>query len=651
MAKKANLQPANDGFATVHTVRIPLWPYLVAPLFCLVALPATWGAHHAYGTDAASAGWAGVALALASIAVLLFVIAATRAQRFTYQVLAITNTILGALWIVPAVLDGPMSKAMIGLWLVGSLVISVLCALSKITRQTRGDDQRVIDGQFGEFVEDVKSLKGAAFSKRPIDGAKAATAVMVPPGRSFEDVQAQKREIASLLDVKATAVRTTPDPDSERRGVISAVPVDQLRNPIPDPGLAAGLSIADPIVLGLAEVGAPAEIILPGDPKVHRNAVGVMGVVGTSGSGKTELLLRFLKEATTRADNDTFVIDCRKAGQLPPWVKRAAKRFVDGRDAALDFLDDLERRVTDRTNELGRRGFKQWERGCGLQFETYVIFEAAAFIRESNIVDLSEQVRSAGMCIVLELQRATYDRLPTSARSNMKTWCVLGVQGEGDAEGALPDEVAAAGAAPWKWRDANPGYFYLLWAGRDKNLWSEPCRSYIQDDKDRAADVGALLGWNDQHAAAAPPVEPYNPPDGGQEPDDGEPEGDEAPQVAPGVDPDDPPDDVDPSEPITVPPGMPRIPFEDGRKKMLPADALGLLRSHVFMLVEAGAAHLELSDLSDVLAQTGLSASWLRNALKRLCDEGMLREPRPGERGVWRVVQRERVPAGTGAPT
>jgi DNA-binding transcriptional regulator PaaX len=82
---------------------------------------------------------------------------------------------------------------------------------------------------------------------------------------------------------------------------------------------------------------------------------------------------------------------------------------------------------------------------------------------------------------------------------------------------------------------------------------------------------------------------------------------------------------------------------------MLPAEALGLLRSHVFALMSAGAGHVEMSDLADVLAQTGLSSSWMRNALRQLCDEGVLREPRPGERGVWRVVQRERMPAAAGS--
>jgi hypothetical protein len=646
------MRPQNDGYASVHTVRIPLWPYLVAPLFCLVALPATWGVHRAYGTSAASAGWTGVAVAFASVGILLFTFFLSRPRGVVMQVMATINAGLAIAWCIPAILEGPFTKPKFGFWLLFALVISFDCALYRIMRQARGDDGshgQVLNGELAELGDAVKQLKGVRFGRPVVDGAKVTAAIEMPPGRSFEEVQAAKREVASLLDVRATSVRTIGDPDSERSGTVHVVPRDQLRDAIPDPGIEPGLSIADPIVLGLADSGEPAQIILPGDPAVHRNAVGVMGVVGMSGSGKTELLLRFVKEAVTRPDNDTYVIDCRKSGQLPGWVKRAATRAIDDSAEALDFLEDLERRIADRSKQLGARGLKQWERGCGIQFETYVIFEAASFIRESNIVDLSEAVRSVGMCVVLELQRATYDRLPTSARSNMTTWCVLGVQNDGDAEGALPDEVAAAGAAPWKWKNGKPGYFYLLWSGRDEESWSAPCRSFIQHDADRERDVAAVLGWNDAGREEPTQVEPYTPPRGGQEPDLDDAEDDDDEGVPPGVDPDDPPDDVDPSEPIVVPPGMPRIPFGDDRKKMLPAEALGLLRSHVFALMSAGAGHVEMSDLADVLAQTGLSSSWMRNALRQLCDEGVLREPRPGERGVWRVVQRERMPAAAGS--
>jgi hypothetical protein len=52
---KTKLRPAGDGYGSAHTVRIPLWPYLVAPLSCLAALPGTWLVHHYFAREAASA--------------------------------------------------------------------------------------------------------------------------------------------------------------------------------------------------------------------------------------------------------------------------------------------------------------------------------------------------------------------------------------------------------------------------------------------------------------------------------------------------------------------------------------------------------------------------------------------------------------------
>lgn len=642
MVRKAKLQPQNDGYTTVHTVRIPLWPYMVAPLFCLATLPLAWGAHRAYGRDAASAGWMGVALTLFGIGLIVFTFAASRPRGGLMNIMATLNAGLAMLWIVPAVIEGPLTAGMVGIWLVGSLWISATSAIYRVMRQARGDDGhgQILNGEFGELGDAVKQLKGVTFRRPVIEGAKVKSGVEMPPGRSFEDVAAAKKEIASLLDVRANAVRTPASSDSERRGEVHVVPVDQLKDPVPDPGIEPGLSMADPMVLGVTEEGTAAEIILPGDPSTHRNAVGVMCVVGMSGSGKTELLLRFAKCVVTRRDGDLNVIDCRKAGQLPPWLKRSAKQVVDGHDAALEWMEDLEGRVARRAEWLGSRGYKQWVPGCGLQFETYVIFEAAAIIRESNIVDLAESVRSVGMCIVLELQRATWDRLPTSARSNITTWICLGVQKEDDAQAALSEETIEAGAAPWKWGNGRPGYFYLEWAGRPQEAWSAPCRSFIQSDADRERDVANVLGlWAPEEPEAdRQAVVPA--PRGGQDDDRGE------DTVEPGVDPDDPPDDVDPAQPIEMPAGMPRLAFGDSRRKMPTEQALGLLRSYVWDLVNARIEYVKPTDFADVLAQTGLSSSWLRSALDTLEGEGVLRKT---QRGTWRVVQPDRVGSGAEA--
>lgn len=634
MARKPKLTPSNDGYGTTHTVRIPLWPYLVTPIAVLAALPITGLVHHFYGGVRPGAGWTGFVLALGAVALAGFTAWASRPRGKVMQVMATGNVILAFLWIVPAVLDGPWTKAMIGTWFLGGLFMSVLVAVYRIMRQARGpEDKGVLQGEFVELGDAVKQLKDVRFHRTQITGAKATTAVSMPPGRSFSEVEGAKKEVASLLDVPVTAVRTVRDPDSERRGKVSVVPVDQLRDALPDPGPSCpGGSIAEPITLGRTEEGDEAAIILPGDPSVHRNAVGVMAVVGMSGSGKTELLLRLCSEAGTRHDNDLIIADARKGGQLPPWVQRLAKRKALGRNAAIDMLEDLPARVEARAKQLGDKGYKQWEQGCGIPFETYIVFEAAAVVQDTPVVDLAESVRSVGICLVLELQRATYDRLPTSARANITTWVVLGVQREEDAEAALSEGTVAAGAAPWKWKNGKPGYFYLEWAGRDEQSWSSPNRSYVASDEERAAHVAAVLGWDGQGEGAPATrvpeqetAEPVEEPSGVERND--------------AYDSEEPPDDVDASKPIIVPAGMPRISFEFGRK-MAPDEARGILLQHLQDLANAGIEVVRPAQLGQVLGMTGLSGSWLRNELQELSkgDQPVLRYT---PRGMYKILQPE----------
>ncbi len=630
MAKKPDMRPHNDGYDTAWTVRLPLWPYLVTPIACLLALPGSWLAHHFFGTGEA-AGWTGFFLALACVALVAFTAWASRPRGSVMRSMATGNVVAGCAWAVPAVLSGPFNAVSMAAWTVGTVVLSAAVAVYRIMRQARGEGQpTVLEGEFGELGAAVKQLRDAAISRPVINGAKATSQVELPHGRTFDEVEGARAQIASALDVPATAIRTERDPESERRGTLSVVPVDQLKHALPDPGLSApGGSIALPVVLGRAEDGDDALVILPGDPDVHRNAVGVMGVVGMSGSGKTELLLRLLAEVASRHDADLFIADARKGGQLPAWVSRAAKKSALGLEAAEDLLEDLPDRVRARAKALGERGYKQWEEGCGIPFEVVVVFEASAVVaRSTTVVDLAESVRSVGICLILELQRATYDRLPTSARSNITTWVVLGVQGEDDAEAALSEETIAAGARPWAWKSAKPGYFYLEWMGRDQALWASPNRSYISTDLDRERMIAAALGWTGPAPVPAAPGAPAAP-----EP--------EAP-LNDAIDPDDPPDDVDPSVPITVPDGMPRMPIGDDEPAMAPDEARAVLEERLDALLAAGQDTFKPQQMGGVISKTGMSASWIHKQLQLMCQGEQPRLRKTG-RGTYRILAPELV--------
>lgn len=629
---KTNLKPNNDGHDAAWTVKVPLWPYLITPMGCVIALPGTWVAHHFFGAGE-TAGWTGFMLALACVALVGFTAWAARPRGPVMRAMATGNVLAGCAWTVPAVLSGPLNKVSMAAWLLGTVVMSVAVAVYRIMRQARGAEQpSVLEGEFGELGAAVKQLRNAAIGRPQISGAKASAEVTMLPGQTFAEVEGARAQIASALDIPASAVRTQRDPESERRGTLSVVPVDQLRHALPDPGLSApGGSIALPVTLGRTEDGDEAQLILPGDPAVHRNAVGVMGVVGMSGSGKTELLLRLLSEVASRRDADLDIADARKGGQLPPWLSRAAKRTAFGIEPAEDLIEDLPARISARSKQLGERGYKQWEEGCGIRFEVVVVFEASAVIaRSSTVVDIAESARSVGICLILELQRATYDRLPTSARSNITTWVVLGVQGEDDAEAALSEETLAAGARPWAWKSAKPGYFYLEWMGRDRALWASPNRSYICPDVERESMVAEALGWSgpaEPAVVARPPV----------------PEADEPTEpVNAAIDPDDPPDDVDPAEPIVVPAGMPRFDLGDGQPPMQPDEARAVLEDRLVALVAAGKDSFKPQQLGGVISNTGMSASWVHKQLALMCQGEQPRLRKTG-RGTYRILTPELV--------
>jgi hypothetical protein len=633
--KKANMSPDVAGYNVpeVHMVRVPLWPYMVAPLTCVGALLFAGLVHHFYTRDTQSAGWAGFLLGVLGLLILGFTALAARPRGLVMQVMAVGNALLALLWLAPAIINGPFTLSMAGLWLAGTVFVTIIAAVYRIMRMGRGEQPRIVDGEVGEMFEAVKSLKQVGrFGPPKVSGASARQAIEMDPGVPFSAVASEREQIASVYDVPATAVRTVKSPDSARRGELVVVPVDQLKDPIPDPGLsAAGGSIALPLILGWDERGENVELILPGDPKVHRNAVGVMGVVGMSGSGKTVLLRRLCREVVSRRDAALHVADARKAGQLPDWLTRVAKSVHAGKDASLDLLDSLERRVDQRSRELGGRGFDQWVEGCGINFEVYVIFEANAILRDSNIVDLAESVRSVGICVILESQRATWDRFPTSARSNVTTWVCLGVQREDDCEAALSDVTLAAGAAPWEWKNKRPGYFYLEWSGRDDALWSSPCRGFEPDTEAETAMVAGVAPATGAEQPAA-------------DPEPGEAEPGEEPEERPGVDPDDPPPDTDPAEPIAVPPWMPEEPFEDAEgEEMSPTAALQYLRDHVYSMHKAGKTQLKPQELSGVVARTGRGPWWIYKALEKLTDgpDACLRKT---DKGYYKIVWQDPVP-------
>lgn len=634
-----------DGMATVHTVRLPLWPYLVTPIGAVGLAAGAAGAHAMW---AGAPGWPAAGLTLAGVGLTALTWRAAAARGIVRQAVSTVSCVAGSVWTLGATLSAPWSRPWLDMWLIGAPTASIAMAIVRIMRSGSTGEPGEQPAIMGGLADRVKELRDVKFSAAKVVGGKAVSEVTTAPGATFGELASAREELASVLDVPASAVRTIESPDSARRGRVEVVPVDQLREMIPYPGPShPGGSMADPIVLGRVEDAEPLLLYLPGDPKAGRNSTHV-GVVGMSGAGKTEVILRIAEEVLTRRDGELWVGDARKAGQLPAWLLDGAARVATTEPDVDELLDDLLDDVAQRSAQMGGHGHKQWTKGCPKcpRYRVVILDEAAQVAAGNRIfVDLAESLRSVGVALVVGLQRASHDRFPTSARSNIGAWICLGVLDATDAEMALSEETLAAGAMPWRWKNMHPGYLYAEVPGVEPARWALQARGFAPppSEDDRARAIAAATGKAAPEPAAAPSSPATSAATVEVEDQGDEPPVDDEPNAA--WDPTDPPDDVDPAQPVTVPPGMPRIPLADDREPLRPEEAQRVLRQHLIKLAEAGTTVVKPADLGEVLYVTGLGGDWLRKHLTRLTlgSQPLLRRV---ERGYYEVLLPEREHVG-----
>lgn len=617
------------GPVTQVVYRVPLGPYFITPVLAVALLPTTWLAHLRWGDSP----WSGVGLTLGAVTVVAFTWRAARARGPIVQLQAIGIATVATAWTVCAVLASPFTRPVFEIWILGTVVGSVIVAVQRVLRN--GPDEAG-EGRENLLAASVKALKDAKLPRPSVNGAKVRQRVEMQPGQPFSDVAKARAEVASALDLPATAVRPVPDRNSERRGELHIVPVDQLGATILWPGPSApGGSITEPLLLGVMEDGEPLNLWLPGDPQVQRNATHV-GIVGMSGAGKTELVFTLSAEVLTRVDAELWLADPRKGEQLPQWLLDSAARIALDRGETERFMDDLLGDVSARAGVLGRAGYRQWQPECPLPYRVALLDESAGMLTDPAFVDLAETCRSAGISLVFALQRATADRISTSARSNIAAWLAMGVKDEMDASKALSEETLAAGAAPWIWRSDNPGYLYAEIPGVGRERWAMPARSFqALGEQEMAAavmEVRDRLGLRSAPAPVrtAPPAAETPAPEATEDAD--EPIGGEL--------------EVDPSQPIRIPPDLPRVPIgTPPEQAMPPAQARAVLVQHLQERAAAGHDEVRPAELADVLETVGRSAPWLSGQLKQLCrgPEALLRNT---DRGVYRIL----TPAPAGSP-
>ncbi|MFI7437638.1 conjugal transfer protein TraB [Micromonospora haikouensis] len=616
--------PRNGGLSPMTynvDLRSALLPYLACPTGCLLAWPAAAASHHWWGTNP----WAAAGITAAGGGLTALTWATGRARGVIRQRVATLLTASGSVWALGATIGAPWERPWLDMWAGGTVAASVAVAVMRLMAKANPDEQPARTTG-GGLAEAVAALRDARIGRPKIDGAKVKASITMPHGDTLSDVEGSRESIASALDVAPTAVRVHRDPDSVRTGRIEVVPVDQLRDTIPWAGPSApGRSVGDaPLRFGIAEDGEQVGLWLTGRPGV-RPATHVRAT-GMTGSGKTEWALVVMTDYLTRTDGALIVVDTVKRDQTVKPVKDGLTLLVTEDEHAEAFFDVLaEQVIPARTEALGREDLTEWMPGCSLSHLTVWVEESAAWSGHPALVQVAERARSAGISLVLSQQRWTHDRAPTSLRSQFATNVCFGIDSRDDPSLALSGETVDAGASPESWGSSKPGYLYIESPGIPTGRWPIPCRSELAQRSDLAA---AVTGWatvrrplDPVTARALSPVMPTDTakPSPGPHPAADDDEDQEVPAMAarPGVNPNDPPDDVDPSQELDTTPTPRRFSLALPQQSS-PEQARAILREHITALAAQGHTEVRPADLGDVLAATGYTAKWLSKALAEL---------------------------------
>jgi hypothetical protein len=89
------------------------------------------------------------------------------------------------------------------------------------------------------------------------------------------------------------------------------------------------------------------------------------------------------------------------------------------------------------------------------------------------------EARSAGISVIISLQRPSATSMPTDVREQLGGVLCFGVKGSTTADMALPDDVRDAGARPEAWENRKPGYNYLVAPGIDEERYAMRARTFI----------------------------------------------------------------------------------------------------------------------------------------------------------------------------
>lgn len=609
---------------------------------------------------------AGVGLTLASVALsgaTWWMGKSTSQQRRIHSAITVAA---GSAWLTAACLAGPTAGPIDDMYLIGGPVLALSWNVRMVLR--RNDDPAGEGSDKGLLAK--VGLARAQIGAAKVEPNRVTASLGLEAGeQTNDDVTKSLSRLASALDLPTSAVRYLPDPGSARRGELVIVPEDMLSELVEWEGPSnLGGSIAEPLVIGRYDDGAPLLLWLPGDPEAKRNSTHVL-IAGGTGSGKGDTALNVQTEILSRRDVILWLSDPKSFQDFRPLLP-GIDWAVEGGTATEVMVEALKAAIPARTGWLGAHRYRQWTPECveqqnsrehtcrkdgtacgcaGMPFLVAWMEEAANTLRalgDDVFTGIAQEARSAGISLVVSLQRPSYDQMSTSTRASLPSVIALGCDPR-DEGFSLPDTVIDAGAHPGAWGNRRPGYCYVVSPGIDESRYPSPGRTRAFGH--RAVPVMELLAtWAQRNGATPDPVTDRaaagvagrayttrNDTDEQTAGAAGE-EGDDDMEYGLLVDPEDV--DIDPDAELPDPQEGDDTPLfgqESGRKPS-PDEARRLFADALTQFEDEGRMVVGPKDFMEWCDRHGLSRPWVSARLKDAYEEGRL-EP-TNTTGRWRIV-------------
>lgn len=290
-------------------------------------------------------------------------------------------------------------------------------------------------------------------------------------GKTIENAKDARSKIAHLAGVPRNLVHISEtDSNVEGKVDIFIQEEDPFGHKITWAGPEmAGQSISQPITFGTYDNGFRPQVYLAGKDGGSSQHFITMGMPG---AGKSKAWQVIYGSVLSRRNVSVIFGDPAKGMQTGAPLAEGLEWFATTQAECEEQIRAVMRAIPARTDYLTSRGLSHWQDDCGLNFVIFHLEEAARFADADELIQAVEAARSAGICIVLSLQRATRDRMKTSTRYNLGGSMCFGVRDKRDASLALSEYTIKSGAEPHRFQDRYPGRMYLEALGIDSRMFA-----------------------------------------------------------------------------------------------------------------------------------------------------------------------------------